>query len=44
MNKCEICGNEGKGYQKYDIKGEIVKLFVCARALKIGYCRGVVIR
>jgi len=44
MVECQICGGEGKGFQRYDIKGKGVKLFVCVRALRVGYCKGVVIR
>lgn len=45
MGKCQICGvAEGKNYQRYDIKGQVVRLLVCARALKVGYCKGVVIK
>lgn len=45
MIRCEICLSvEGEGFQRYDIGGRVVSLWVCVRALRIGYCRGVVIR
>lgn len=45
MTKCDIClQNEGKAFQLYDNKGEILNLWVCDRALKIGYCKGVLIK